>query len=190
MNSLDVFQLVIGFVFVITQVEGKHCWYSSSNGKENFNFRCSAYQYCCGNNCCESFAGFYRLWYFWLCVLLMLMFCSGSGYWFKRRYYQRVLVTNGQPPSGPVSTATTNTYNQPSLAYPNMFMSQACRGVPVPPPHYSTMAPTHLGAAGPPAYGQNGGAYTNPPYGPPPAYDTLAKQQMAFEEHSQAHGQQ
>uniref|UniRef100_UPI0035900C59 uncharacterized protein isoform X2 n=1 Tax=Myxine glutinosa TaxID=7769 RepID=UPI0035900C59 len=74
----------------------KDCTFHDRNDR-TLDFVCSEYEQCCGTKCCLRVISTYRIWYFWLCLLLGTLFCCGSGMWLKRR----LLGTHGitaQPP--------------------------------------------------------------------------------------------
>lgn len=83
-------------LYFITEVEAKYC-VTVENGQTR-HFACGPFQHCCGSLCCESFGPFYRLWYFWLCVMLALIFCSFGGYWYRRHYFQHRLFSAQNTP--------------------------------------------------------------------------------------------
>ncbi|CAM9432351.1 WW domain binding protein VOPP1 [Lampetra fluviatilis] len=64
--------------------EAKYCNYH----KDGFSrpFTCPPYEDCCGKKCCVRVISLYRIWYFWFCLLLGILFCCGSGLWLRRRY--------------------------------------------------------------------------------------------------------
>ncbi|XP_052246149.1 vesicular, overexpressed in cancer, prosurvival protein 1-like isoform X2 [Dreissena polymorpha] len=78
---MDIYSLCSGPL----KSECKYCWHKSGFGKSEY-FYCSAFQYCCGDKCCENIAEFYKLWYFWLCALVLALATFAALYWFCRRY--------------------------------------------------------------------------------------------------------
>ncbi|CAG0887733.1 unnamed protein product [Darwinula stevensoni] len=78
---------VLHLAYLVKEVEAGICSYVD-NSLQVFHFQCRSYQYCCGFSCCLSPAlSFYRLWYFWLLMLLAVLVCSGGGCWY--RLYRR-----------------------------------------------------------------------------------------------------
>jgi hypothetical protein len=114
------------------------------------------------------------------------MFCSGSGYWYKRRYVTQQQIVIGQPQRDPVVTMTTS-----QTTSTNGTCTRIPTGMTYHPSYYP---PDSKGA--PPAYsrtasdGQSQRAvgssfvhikpdgsmsvlYQTAPYGPPPSYDSI-----------------
>ncbi|XP_060605377.1 WW domain binding protein VOPP1-like isoform X2 [Ruditapes philippinarum] len=73
----------------------KYCWHKTGFGKTS-HFYCSAFQYCCGDKCCENIDEFYKLWYFWLCVLILILSACIAFYWLRRRYMMSQLFVQTQ----------------------------------------------------------------------------------------------
>lgn len=78
-------------LYFAAEVEAKYCLIIE-NGQTK-HFACGPFQHCCGTSCCENFSPFYQLWYFWLCVMLALIFCSFGGYWYRRHFQHRLLAS-------------------------------------------------------------------------------------------------
>ncbi|XP_052809332.1 vesicular, overexpressed in cancer, prosurvival protein 1-like isoform X1 [Mya arenaria] len=81
MASLLIFLVIL----LIEITECKYCWYKSGFGKSS-HFYCSAFQYCCGDKCCENIDEFYKLWYFWLCILVLILSAFVAFYWLRNHY--------------------------------------------------------------------------------------------------------
>ncbi|XP_046545394.1 vesicular, overexpressed in cancer, prosurvival protein 1-like [Haliotis rubra] len=84
--------LIILFSAVLVEiVEGKQCWHSSQGRTKVFY--CADSQICCDQTCCSLNQAFYKLWYFWLTVLLLLLLCVAGIYWIRRNYiYHKLLA--------------------------------------------------------------------------------------------------
>ncbi|XP_071101857.1 uncharacterized protein [Haliotis cracherodii] len=84
--------IIILFSAVLVEiVEGKQCWHSNKGRTQVFF--CADSQICCGQTCCSLDQAFYKLWYFWLTVLLLLLLCAAGIYWIRRNYiYHKLLA--------------------------------------------------------------------------------------------------
>ncbi|XP_064648252.1 WW domain binding protein VOPP1-like [Lineus longissimus] len=164
LNQIFLFLLIL---LCFIEAECRTCWYNGYGYTKYFY--CAVNQYCCGPACCQSVVSFYRLWYFWLCIIMVLLFCSGGGYWFRNRYAHRPFMMSG---SG--STVTNN------------GISGGSRGVVLQTaPERTAQNQTSLYPQGnvqptPPAYTAEGAPYQTYPasyqfqsFGPPPSYDTV-----------------
>ncbi|KAL4222688.1 Vesicular [Mactra antiquata] len=83
-------------IFSVVVVECKYCWHKTGFGKSS-HFYCSAFQYCCGDRCCENIDQFYKLWYFWLCVFVLILSACVAIYWLRRRYMMTQIFLQGAP---------------------------------------------------------------------------------------------
>lgn len=163
---------------LILGVECKYCWHSSSYGKTS-HFYCGAFEYCCDDSCCANFDQFYRLWYFWLCILVLLMSCGIALYWLKKRYLVRQLFSDDTEERRQPRRRRRRRYRQLS-GDPN---NSAAPTVVVPdsvsfsPPPYSGDN-TGVPHPGPPPYCLGSGSSINSATLPrcPPPYQQIAKE--------------
>lgn len=136
---LETFKFVSATCVFLPMVEGKYkyCSYNNIDGQKVY-FYCSGYQTCCGDKCCDDLDRFYRLWYFWLCVLLLLVICSGGGYWIRRRYLVHQIFTS-ESQQHPVNIPRTQVgTGYRSLAETSQVAPQPLM-IDAPPPPYSSL---------------------------------------------------
>lgn len=156
------------------QADCKYCWHTTKFGKAT-HFYCGAFEYCCGDKCCENFDEFYKLWYFWLCVLVLLMSTCIALYWLRRRYMLN------HCPSAQV-TVTVPRHRRRHRRY-RQLSGEGTGPVPVViiPDSVITEPPPYMGEAsgcphgGPPPYCLGSGTSINSMPRFPPAYENLEK---------------
>lgn len=160
--------------------ECKYCWYKNAFGKTT-HFYCSAFQYCCGEKCCENMEEFYKLWYFWLCVLILVLSAFIAFYWLRKRYMSSSLFGDSmtdsrerrrrQRRSGRRYRQLTgdSTSSAPPMVIPDTVVTS-------PPPYQGDN--TGCPHSGPPPYilgsGTSINSFTLPSF--PPPYSQIEKQ--------------
>jgi len=73
---------LIGSLFAVEEVVAYYCEFDS----------CIEGQYCCGENiCCNN--SFYNHWYFWVCVVLVLLLISGGVFLFRTFWVKHPLAS-------------------------------------------------------------------------------------------------
>lgn len=170
--------LLVLTTILILEVECKYCWHTTSYGKTS-HFYCGAFEYCCEASCCANFDQFYRLWYFWLCILVLLMSCGIALYWLKKRYLVRQLFTDDRDERRRARRRRTRRYRQLSgdpnnTSPPTVIIPDS---VSFSPPPYSGDN-TGVPHPGPPPYSLGSGSSINSTTLPrcPPPYQQIAKE--------------
>ncbi|KAK3588138.1 hypothetical protein CHS0354_012196 [Potamilus streckersoni] len=84
LRTMDSWTTSVLLVIIPNLVEAKYCTYTSNYGKA-IHFYCRAFEDCCSDKCCENFLEFYKLWYFWFCVVILLVSIAVLIYWLRKR---------------------------------------------------------------------------------------------------------
>ncbi|XP_023933325.1 vesicular, overexpressed in cancer, prosurvival protein 1 [Lingula anatina] len=160
--------LGVSVLFALIQIAEAYTYCRNSYSYTYYS--CSDYEYCCqSNKCCNSSAltlSIYQLWYFWFCLILFIVLCSGGIFgWYRKRYLRRhTVVTNVTATGTTVVTApdhTIATLRTGQPMYPATVMAPPSYTMATSYPAPPTIDPAH------PAYPPP--AYTDPAYPPPPS---------------------
>ncbi|XP_064614379.1 WW domain binding protein VOPP1-like [Liolophura sinensis] len=131
------------FVFLLRTVDSRYCWHIF-HGHTQY-FYCGVHQTCCGTKCCDNIVAFYRLWYFWIFVLMLFVACSGGGFWLRRRRMGDDLRASLTSTSDDGFVRNLREYNRPRIVnvQRDQFSPvhhQEANQLPVQPPAYSDVA--------------------------------------------------
>ncbi|KAK6165857.1 hypothetical protein SNE40_022686 [Patella caerulea] len=90
----------------MTVVYGRLCTFGLYGNHRTF--RCKESEKCCRDDCCETDAKVYTLWYFWVAIFLLLILLSGLSYtawrrWLKSKKESR--TSNNQSITTGIATA-------------------------------------------------------------------------------------
>ncbi|XP_041366516.1 vesicular, overexpressed in cancer, prosurvival protein 1-like [Gigantopelta aegis] len=123
--------IIVALVFIANQVSRAGCltvctYHFFSFGKKRQKIiYCDDWEYCCADACCRTTMDVYRLWYFWIGLLILtLVFITISYTWYKKKQQGRVISVGPWSYNGTsVETVTTQYMIQPHMypAHPGMF---------------------------------------------------------------------
>ncbi|KAL5006482.1 hypothetical protein ScPMuIL_015288 [Solemya velum] len=124
----------------IALATAKDCWFTN-NGRIR-QFYCAEYQSCCADHCCQMSSKFYQLWYFWMCVVILLVIFAVGIYlvqrWYKFRGILPGATCNRRNQRNTISFVPTSTTSLPPPY--NATNPLACPFLITPPPYNSTEA--------------------------------------------------
>ncbi|XP_074659166.1 WW domain binding protein VOPP1-like [Tubulanus polymorphus] len=173
MHSSTTYKAVVWWILfiIIPVVECRNCFYNGYGHTKYFY--CAANEYCCGAHCCQAVYSFYRLWYFWMSIILIFVFCSGGGYWYRRRYIQQRVFINHQMNVAAAGDAIPMTNRRPPMSGQTAMCPNQQQNIGM------TFSPQAGVMPLPPGYPHSGSGavyYAYPTttfYGPPPSYDSV-----------------
>lgn len=173
-------EAIVFIGFLVKIAECKYCQYKTSFGKSNHVY-CSAFQFCCGEKCCENIDEFYKLWYFWFCLMILMISLCAAFYWLHQRCLtqQMFLQYSGQQQRlrhhGRGSRRYRHLTGDSTVGIP--FPAVIPESVVISPPSY-TSDNTGCPHSGPPPYSLGSGSSINSTNLPrfPPSYAQIEKQ--------------